>query len=111
MSYPRYEINKDVKGEFRFNLISTNYKVILVSEGYTSKQNCYSGIESCQKNSPKDERYQRLTSSNGKYYFNLTAENSRIIGTSELYESSSARENGIDAVKRDGPTKTIVDKT
>lgn len=111
MSYPRYEIFKDARGEFRFNMISVNYRTILVSEGYASKQGCLSGIESCQRNCPHDDRYQRKMSTNSKYYFNLTAENNHIIGTSEMYDSYSGRENGIDAVKRDGKTKTIVDKT
>jgi uncharacterized protein len=111
MSYPRYEIFKDNGGSFRFNLISVNYKVILVSEGYDSKQGCQAGIASCRENSPKDERYQRKTSVNNKYYFNLTAANGHIIGSSELYDNYAGRENGIDAVKRDGPIATVVDKT
>ncbi len=110
-SYPRYEVFKDSRNEYRFRLVAANYKTILASEGYTSKQNCYNGIESCQRNSPNDNRYQRLTSSNYKYYFNLLAENGHIIGTSEMYESTTGRESGIDAVKRDGPTKTISDNS
>lgn len=39
-------------------------------------------------------------SPSGKYMFNLKAGNSQIILTSELYESKSAAENGIESVKK-----------
>jgi len=111
MNYPRYEIFPDSRGEYRFHLVSSNYQIILTSEGYTTKQSCHVGIASCQRNSPYDSHYDRLMSSNSKYYFNLKAENGQVIGTSQMYESSTGREVGISAVKKDGPTQTIVDKT
>lgn len=111
MSYPCYEIFKDAKSEYRFRLVAANYKNILASEGYTTKQGCQNGIASCQENSPKDERYKRLASSNGKYYFTLNASNGQVIGVSEMYENVSGRDAGIEAVKRNGPTKNVVDNS
>lgn len=111
MSYPRYEIFKDSAGEFRFHLVSTNYKIILASEGYTAKQGCQTGISSCQRNSPYDGLYKRLLSTNGKRYFNLIAENNQVIGTSQMYDSAEGMEVGIAAVKKDGSTRNIFDKT
>jgi uncharacterized protein len=72
---------------------------ILTSEGYSSKAGCQNGIESVKRNSQDDSRYDRKTSSNGKAYFNLKATNGEIIGTSQMYSSESARENGISSVK------------
>ncbi len=46
-----------------------------------------------------------------KYYFTLRSDNGRDIGRSEDYNTSSARDEGINDVKRDGPTKTVVDNT
>jgi len=112
MSYPRYEIFKDQRNEFRFNLIDTNYKVILTaSEGYTSKQNCIDAVGICQRNSPYDKNYDSRTTVNNKYYFTLRSDNGRDIGRSEDYNTSSSRDEGIKNVKRDGSTKTVVDKT
>jgi uncharacterized protein YegP (UPF0339 family) len=112
MSAPRYEVFKDTRGEFRFNLISKNYQTILTSsEGYKNKSDCYSAIEVCQRNSPYDHYYDRRTTVSNGYYFTLRSGNGRDIGRSEDYETSWGRNQGIEAVKRDGPTKTIVDKT
>ncbi|MFC1947652.1 DUF1508 domain-containing protein [Chloroflexota bacterium] len=46
----KFEINKDVAGEFRFNLVATNGEIIAVSQGYDAKQSALEGIESVKKN-------------------------------------------------------------
>jgi uncharacterized protein YegP (UPF0339 family)/sporulation protein YlmC with PRC-barrel domain len=46
----KFEISKDVAGEFRFKLVATNGECIAVSEGYTAKENALNGIESVKKN-------------------------------------------------------------
>jgi hypothetical protein len=43
--------------------------------------------------------------------FNLRAANGQVIGTSETYSSESARDNGIDAVKRAAPDAALSDLT
>jgi uncharacterized protein len=97
-------------GEFQFNLKATNGQVILTSQGYTTKANCMNGIESVKKNSPLDERFERLESKNGKPYFNLKAGNSQIIGTSEMYESKQSMENGIASVKKNAPDAEVIEE-
>lgn len=106
-----FVISKRKNGEFQFNLKADNGQTILTSEGYTTKANCNNGIESVRKNSVEDARYERKTSSNGKFYFNLKASNGQIIGTSEMYESESGRENGIESVKKNAPDADIKDET
>ena len=107
----KFVIHKRFNGEYQFNLKASNGQVILSSEGYTNRDNCLNGIESVRRNSVNDERFDRKTSTNGKYYFNLKASNGQIIGTSEIYESSSARENGIESVKVNAVTAIIDDFT
>ncbi|WP_299548223.1 YegP family protein [Seonamhaeicola sp.] len=105
----KFEIYKDKKGEFRFRLKAGNGQTILASEGYAAKSGCNNGIESVKKNAPDDTRYDRLESKSGKPYFNLKAGNSQVIGTSEMYSSSSAMENGIASVKTNAPGATVED--
>jgi uncharacterized protein YegP (UPF0339 family) len=93
-------ITKRANGEFQFVLKAGNGQVILASEGYTTKAACDNGIESVKKNSQDDARFDRLESKNGKPYFNLKATNGQIIGSSEMYESVAARENGIESVMK-----------
>ena len=107
----KYVVNTRTNGEFQFNLKADNGQTILSSEGYTTKSSCLSGIESVRKNSPDDARYEKNTSKNGKYFFNLKATNGQIIGSSEMYESTSGRDNGIASVKKNGPESTIEDQT
>ena len=105
----KFEIYKDAKSEYRFRLKAGNGQNILASEGYSSKAGCENGIESVRKNSQDDGRYDRKKSSNGKHYFNLKASNGQVIGTSEMYESSSGMENGIDSVKTNAPDAEVVE--
>jgi uncharacterized protein len=107
----QFVITKRTNGEFQFNLKASNGQTILSSEGYSTKPNCENGIESVRKNSQDDNKYDRKTSSNGKAYFNLKATNGQIIGTSEMYESESARDNGIASVKSNAPDATVDDQT
>jgi uncharacterized protein YegP (UPF0339 family)/sporulation protein YlmC with PRC-barrel domain len=46
----KFEINKDVAGEFRFNLVATNGEIIAVSQGYDAKHSALEGIESVKRN-------------------------------------------------------------
>lgn len=100
-------ITKRANGEFQFVLKAGNGQVILASESYTTRAACDNGIESVRKNSQEDARFDRLESKNGKPYFNLKAANGQTIGTSELYESTAARENGIESVKKNAPDAAV----
>ncbi len=94
----------------KFDLKAGNGQVILTSEVYTTKAACQNGIESVKKNAPEDARYERKESTNGKPMFNLKATNGQVIGTSELYESIAARENGIESVKKNAPDAEIIEE-
>lgn len=107
----KFIIKKRTNGEFQFNLKSTNGQVILTSEGYSTKPGCRNGIDSVKINSIDNSKYDKKTSTNGKYYFNLKATNGQIIGTSEMYESASSRDNGIESVKTNAPSAEIEDLT
>jgi hypothetical protein len=100
-------ISKRKNDEFQFVLKAGNGQVILASEGYTTKTACENGIESVRKNSEVDSRFDRLEAKNGKVYFNLKASNGQIIGSSEMYESVAARENGIESVAKNAPEADV----
>jgi uncharacterized protein len=106
----KYVIKKGKNNEYYFNLKADNGQVILSSEGYSTKSACENGIESVKKNSPDDNRYDRKKSTNAKFYFNLKAANSQVIGNSEMYESEAGMENGISSVKKNGPNSSTVEE-
>jgi uncharacterized protein YegP (UPF0339 family) len=99
----KFELKTAANGKFHFNLKAGNGQIILSSEMYESKSAAENGIESVKKNAGDDGRYDRKTSSSGKPFFSLKASNGQIIGSSEMYESESARDNGIDSVKSNAP--------
>ncbi len=107
----KFVISTRKNGEFQFSLKAGNGQEILASEGYTTKAACLNGVESVKKNSQDDNRFDRLESKNGKYYFNLKATNGQIIGTSEMYESTDSRDNGIESVKKNAPDASVDDQT
>lgn len=104
-----YEVSQASDGQYRFVLKAGNGEVILTSELYKTKASAQNGIESVQRNSPEDNRYERLEAKNGKPYFNLKAANYQVIGTSQLYSSEQSREKGIESVKNNGSSTTIKD--
>ena len=107
----KFVITKRTNGEFQFNLKASNGQTILTSEGYTTKTACENGVESVKKNSTDDKRFERKVSSNGKHYFNLKSTNGQVIGSSEMYESIAACENGIDSVKKNAADATTDDQS
>lgn len=107
----KFVVKKSSNGEFRFNLQAGNGKVILTSEGYKAKPSCMNGIASVKKNSTDDARYERKDAKNGKFYFNLKSTNGQVVGTSQMYESESGRENGINSVKENAPEAEVDDQT
>ena len=111
MNNPKFQIYLGQNNQYYFRLRAKNGEIILTSEGYVAKSGCQNGIQSVQENAPNDARYQRKTAANGQFYFNLIAANGQVIGTSEMYTSQPARDNGIEAVKNTAPTTPIEDTT
>ena len=107
----KFVITKRANGDFQFNLKAGNGQTILTSEGYSTKAAATNGIESVKTNSQDDTRYDKKESSNGKPYFTVKAGNGQIIGSSEMYESTSARDNGIESVKSNAPDAAVDDQT
>lgn len=105
-----FEIFNGRDNQYYFRLKAPNAEIILVSEGYTTKENCRNGISSVKTNAPTDSNYNRLTAKNGQYYFTLkSAHNGQVIGNSEMYVSVAGRDNGIESVKRNAPNAEVKD--
>ena len=107
----KYELTKTSNGQFRFALKAANGEVILNSETYVQKASALNGIESVQTNSPDEERYERNAGADGRQYFTLKSRNGEVIGTSEMYSSAAARDDGIASVKVNGASKEVDDQS
>lgn len=107
----KFVITKRKDDQIQFVLRAPNGQTILVSEAYTTKAACENGIDSVKKNALKEEMFERKVAVNKQPYFNLKATNGQVIGTSEMYDSEEARDNGIKSVMTNAPTATIEDLT
>jgi uncharacterized protein YegP (UPF0339 family) len=107
-----FVIEKGSSGKYRFNLrAGGNYETLLTSEAYETKAGAEGGIDSVRRNAKDDARYVRKTAKDGSPYFTLTATNGQVIGTSEMYSSTTARDSGIASVKENAPSATVIDRT
>lgn len=104
----KYQIKRTSNGQFRWILKASNGETLITSETYTTKQSCLNGIIS-SKASVSDKNFERKISTAGQPYFNQIANNYQVLGTSEMYTSIAARDNGIDSVKRNAPIAIIED--
>lgn len=102
---------KGGKDRFSFNLKARNGRVILTSESYTTKAAAQNGIKSVRKHAQADKHFDRRKAKDGSPYFVLLAANKEVIGTSEMYSSTTGREAGIASVKANAPTAEINDLT
>ena len=107
----KFELYKDKAGEFRFRLKAGNGENILASEGYKEKGSAENGIASVKKNAGDAARYEMKESTSGKPYFVLKAANHQVIGTSQMYETAAACENGIESVMKNAPDAAVDDQT
>lgn len=105
----KFEVYADKGGDYRFRLKAGNGEIILSSEGYSSKSACMNGVESVKKNAPDDGRYEKKETASGKFMFNLKAANHQVIGSSQTYKSASGRDNGIESVKKNAESASVID--
>ncbi|MGJ7581059.1 YegP family protein [Variovorax sp. RHLX14] len=89
-----------------FNFKGGNGETVLTSELYASRQGAHGGIASVKANAPLDAHYDRRTNKGGAPYFVLKAANGEIIGTSEAYSSTGARNTAIEWVRANAPSAT-----
>ena len=107
----KYVIHPAGNAQFHFNLKAVNSEVILTSERYTRKESALAGIEAVRTHSHSEDRFRRRRSKLGQPYFVLKSSNNEIIGTSEMYSSNAAREQGIQAVRTQAPKARVEDLT
>jgi uncharacterized protein YegP (UPF0339 family) len=95
--------------QWHFNLLAGNNEVILTSQMYGSKAGAENGIESVRDNAQRNGSLQIKEAKSGQDYFVLSAANGQVIGTSQMYTSLQACENGMASVVRNAPNAELID--
>lgn len=96
-----------IEDSFVVFLIAKNGQIILKSKGFSTKAAAENNVESIKKNSFYDERFEKLETKYGYYYFLLKATNGQVIGKSQNYASIASRDNGIESVKKNAYSEKI----
>lgn len=104
----RFEVFRGADGRFYFNLHAANGEIVLRSQGYALEESAWNGCFSVADNGTKVARYDVRQAANGQWYFNLTATNGQVIGTSELYVSKYNAERGRNGVIALLPTVDVL---
>ena len=107
----KFELTKAKDGDYHFHLKAANGRIILTSQMYKEKSSAEEGIASVKKNALDDSHYERKDTKNKEFMFNLKAANHLVIGTSEGYNTTLARDEGIASVKENAPSAPIQDQT
>lgn len=105
----KFEIFKDIIGDYRFRLKAGNGEIILASEGYKSKASCENGIASVMKNGSDESHYEKFVTKADKFAFNLLALNHQVIGSSQSYLTTASRDKGVASVMNNAPSATIIE--
>lgn len=103
---------KSSGNQYTFKLKTAgNQEIILTSERYTHKSSALEGIAAVRACADSEDRYRRRRSRSGQSYFVLRGYNGKIVGTSAMYSSRSARDAGIAAVRTHAPRARVQDLT
>ena len=106
-----FELSRGKSGQFHFDLLASNRRVVLTGEAYKRKQSALNGIASVKKNAKKRGNFEKRTARNGKHYFVLLADNGEIVGQSQMYAHDSSAYLGIRSVMNNAPGAKVSDLT
>ena len=105
----KFVVKKDRGGQFMFNLIANNGRVVLTSERYKSKVSALNGIKSVKKHAKAEKNFDRSKAKGGGLCFVLKASNGEPVGRSQVYKGASGCTGGIASVRRCAPGSKIDD--
>lgn len=94
----RFDVFTATNGRFYFRLRAGNGGIVLQSQGYATEESALGGTFSVADFGTSAARYDVRQATSGQWYFNLTASNGQVIGTSEMYASRYNAERGRDAI-------------
>jgi uncharacterized protein len=104
-------IKKQSNNTFRFTMKAGNGQTILTGEPCRTKEECLKDIEALRTRATDQHSFEFKRSFNQKHYFNVLDTDGAVIGSSEMYESSSGRDVGIGLVKVNAPVAVVEDLT
>jgi len=106
-----FQLNARSDGQYTFRLKTGNHEVPLTSQPYGSRQAARRGIEKVPRNSRIATRFVRMIENEGACHFVLVSDVGQTVGTSEIYFTHAALDDGIQSVMIHGATDVIKEPT
>jgi uncharacterized protein len=104
----KYEVFPEA-GLFKYRLKASNGEILIVSNGYTTRNGAATGIETLKKNL-ETGKFELITDKNNFSQFRLYTQNgSRQIAAGEFYETMKRAESAMESVKKFAGTDKIID--
>lgn len=111
MQMSKFQVFQGCNRKFYFRMKSAEQETLFVSNGFRTKAGAMRGIASLMHHARYQTSYYRRLNSNYKYYFVLKSRDGLVLGTSQLYDTRSEREKGMESVKQASQTCRVDDLT
>lgn len=95
----KFETWKGADGQYYFHVRAENGRIVLQSEGYTTKTAATKGTTSAQTAGQDASNFDLAEGVDGQHYFRLLAANKQVVGRSEMYASKSGAISGAAGVR------------
>ena len=107
MKNPKFLVTSDSTHQLSFVLTARNGQILLESPAFSSLDKCRDGIQAIRDHAAQDEHYQRQTTTEKKWYFELTSAEGSLLATGRPYTQRHGCERGIRAAKRIAPDAPV----
>lgn len=82
-------------------------KDISVSKGTTIKESVYESIRNIKENANVEQRYEKMSPSEGKFSFRLRAANHQVVAESVIFDNVEDRDEAMTSMRRAGEAVVI----
>src|SRR5690606_27261840 len=91
----KLDLWKSTDGQWRFHVVSGNGRILMTSEGYTSRTGALNGVLSVLENGVDPAMYQLNQTKSGKWNLRLRAANHEVIAFTQGYATKSSATRAI----------------
>jgi uncharacterized protein YegP (UPF0339 family) len=104
----RTEVFQGESGQFHFNFFAKNGQIVLSSQSYSTEEAAYNGAFAVQQEGVNAAAYTVKQNAAGGFFFNVTALNGQVIGTSQQYTTKQSAQDGVAALQALLPVITVL---
>jgi len=104
----RVEVRQGETGDFYFDMFAKNGEIVVASQHYASAASAYNGAFAVQTDGQNAAAYTLKTAIDGSWYWNVTALNGQVVGTSQMYTTKAGAMAAITATQKLMPLISVL---